>query len=93
MLIYIPENVFLGSNEPTTGQCHVELASVRIYETNAVTAIANIGMKILRLLIRPTLPIAQMEALFSVEAVGADMTNMTHLGLAAIHIDLDMLSR
>ena len=93
MFIHIPANVFLGSNEPTTGQCHVELASVRIYETDTVTAIANIGVKILRLLIRPTLPITQMEALFSVEAVGADMTNMAHLGLAAIHIYLDMLSR
>lgn len=93
MLIYIPANVFLGSNEPTTGQCHVELASVRIYETNAVTAIADISMKVLRLHIGPILPIAQMEALFPVEIVGADMTNMTHLGLASIHIDLDMLSR
>ena len=93
MFIHIPANVFLGSDKPTAGQCHVELASVRIYETDTVTTIANIGMKILRLLIRPTLPIAQMEALFSVEAVGADMTNMTHLGLAAIHIDLDMISR
>lgn len=93
MFIHIPANVFLGSNEPTTGQCHVELASVRIYETNTVTAIADIRMKVLRLRIGPILPIAQMEALFSVEVVGADMTEMAHLGLAAIHIDLDMISR
>ena len=93
MLIHIPANVFLGSNEPTTGQRHIELTSVRVYETNAVTAIADIRMKVLRLCIGPILPIAQMEALFSVEVVGADMTEMAHLILTIIYINLGMASR
>lgn len=77
MIFYISANVALGSNEPAGRQCHMEITSVGIDETNAVTAALNICMKVLRLCVSPIDPIAQAEALFPIESICGNITYMT----------------